>query len=106
MAEAAGADLIHCSQGTYSSREFLISPSVTPKAMFENNAEEIKKVVKIPVVATGRINDPYLADSVISTGKADMVTMARASLADPDMPNKTIEGRYEDIIHCIGCCQG
>ena len=106
MAEAAGADLIHCSQGTYSSREFLISPSVTPKAMFENNVEEIKKVVKIPVVATGRINDPYLADSVISTGKADMVTMARASLADPDMPNKTIEGRYEDIIHCIGCCQG
>lgn len=106
MAVEAGADMIHCTQGTYSSREFVIPPSTQPKAMFAKNAWEIKQVVNVPVVATARINDPYIADSIIAQGEADMVTMARSSLADPQMPHKAREGRYEDIIHCIGCCQG
>lgn len=106
MAVAAGADMIHCTQGMYVSRHTLISPAAVPKAAFVNNAAAIKAVVDVPVVATGRINDPVMADSIIRQGKADMCTMARASLADPAMPQKAKEGRMEDIIHCIGCCQG
>lgn len=106
MAVEAGADMIHCTQGMYVSRHTLIAPAAVPKAAFVDNAAAIKRVVDVPVVATGRINDPIMADSIIRQGKADMCTMARASLADPAMPLKAKEGRFEDIIHCIGCCQG
>ena len=106
MAVEAGADMIHCTQGMYVSRHTLIAPAAVPKAAFVNNAWAIKQVVDVPVVATGRINDPVMAESILLQGKADMCTMARSSLADPEMPNKAKEGRFEDIIHCIGCCQG
>ena len=59
-----------------------------------------------PVIAVGRINDVNIAESVLESGKADLVTMARASLADPDMPKKVQEGREEEVVHCIGCLQG
>lgn len=59
-----------------------------------------------PVIAVGRINDVNIAESVLESGKADWVTMARASLADPDMPKKVQEGREEEVVHCIGCLQG
>ena len=66
----------------------------------------MKAVCNIPVITVGRINDPRMADSIIRTGKADLVAMGRASLVDPEMPNKTKEGRFEDIRHCIGCNAG
>lgn len=69
-------------------------------------AAEVKKVVGIPVIAVSRINDPLLAESVIASGSADFVGMARASLADPALPKKAAEGRFEDINPCIGCLQG
>jgi len=69
-------------------------------------AEEVKKVVNIPVMTVGRINDPFFAESILLSGKADLVSMGRASLADPELPNKFAQGRYEDIRHCIGCQQG
>lgn len=106
LLEEAGVDLIHCTQGMYVSKHTLIPPSSVPKGAFVDNAAAIKAVVNIPVVATGRINDPVQAEAILRSGKADMVTMARASLADPDMPNKAKEGKLEDIIYCIGCCQG
>lgn len=106
MVVNAGVNLIHCSQGTYSSMQYMIPPSAVPKANFVENAAAIKSVVDVPVIATGRINEPMLAESILRSGKADMVTMARASLADPEMPSKAKEGRFDDIIHCIGCCQG
>ena len=59
-----------------------------------------------PVIAVGRINDVNIAESVLESGKADWVTMARASLADPDLPKKVQEGREEEVVHCIGCLQG
>ena len=106
LAEEAGADGIHCSQGVYASTHTIIPPAVFPRAGYVENAAELKKVVHIPVIAVGRINDVEIAESVLEAGKADMVTMARASLADPDMPNKVKEGREDEVIHCIGCLQG
>ena len=106
LLEEAGADAIHCSQGIYASMHAVIPPSVFPKAGYVDNAAEIKKAVHIPVIAVGRINDVAVAESVIQTEKADMVTMARASLADPDMPCKVQAGREDEVLQCIGCLQG
>ena len=75
-----GLDCIHCSQGVYASTYVIIPPSVVPRAAYVENAAEIKKVVDVPVIAVGRINDVEIAESVLQADKADLVTMARASL--------------------------
>lgn len=85
---------------------YMAPPSAVPHGFFVDLAAEIKKIVSIPVIAVGRINDPHLAETVLLSEKADLVAMSRAGLADPELPNKTKEGRLEDIIHCIGCLQG
>lgn len=106
LAEQAGIDSIHVSQGVYASAEMIIAPGSVAHGAFANNAAEIKKVVNIPVITVGRINDPLIAEAIIRSGKADMCSMARASLADPDMPKKAMEGKLDEINHCIGCLQG
>ena len=104
--EEAGVDAFHVSQGVYKSMPVIIPPTGFPLAGYIDNAAAIKSVVSVPVIAAGRINDPYVAEAMLKAGKTDFCTMARASLADPEMPRKMAEGRYEDIIHCIGCEQG
>ncbi|MEC0184695.1 FAD-dependent oxidoreductase [Paenibacillus peoriae] len=104
--EEAGVNAIHVSQGVYKTMHYVIQPAAVPHGFSTDLAAEIKKVVSIPVITVGRINDPLIAESVLLSGKADMVAMGRASLADPDLPNKTLAGKMGDIIHCIGCMQG
>ncbi len=106
LLESAGVDCIHCSQGVYASISAIIPPSCAPHALYVDNAAAIKSAVSIPVIAVGRINDPALAESIVSSGRADLCTMARASLADPELPSKTSAGRENEILHCIGCLQG
>ncbi len=106
LLEKAGVNLLHCTQGIYASRPMITPPYMIPRANFVDNAAEIKKVVSIPVVAVGGINDIDLADEILVSGKADMVTMARASLADPNLPIKAQAGDYDGILYCIGCVQG
>ena len=107
LLEDAGVDAIHCSQGGYDpGAGIVIPPSAVPKAAFVANAAAIKSVVRIPVIAVGRINDPLLAEAILRANQADLVTMARASLADPDLPRKAREGRLDEIRRCIGCVQG
>lgn len=106
LMEEAGADCIHCSQGVYASTHTIIPPSVFPRAGYVEHAAEMKKAVQIPVIAVGRINDVEIAESVLQSEKADLVTMARASLADPELPNKVLKGRGDEVIRCIGCLQG
>lgn len=101
-----GIDMIHVSAGTYESTWAVIPPMNIEPGWIVNDAQEVKKVVDIPVIAVGRINDPLLAESILLCGKADLIAMGRASLADPELPHKFAEGRYEDIRHCIGCQQG
>lgn len=106
MLEEAGVDALHCSQGVYSSKQHIIAPGFVPVMNYANNVAAIKASVGIPVIAVGRYNDIYMAETMLRDGKADFITMARASLADPDLPNKAKDGRVEEIIHCIGCNQG
>ena len=106
MLEEAGVDAIHCSQGMFVSKHTLIAPGFVPVMNYANNAAAIKAAVNIPVLAVGRYNDIYMSETMLRDGKADFVVMARASLADPELPNKAKAGQVEDIIHCIGCNQG
>lgn len=104
--ENAGVDAISCSKGVYITGENISPPNMLEHAGYVNNAAEIKKVVNIPVIFAGRVNDPAIAESILRSGKADFVSMARASLADPQLLNKVKEGRLDDIQYCIGCNQG
>ena len=106
MLEEAGIDAFHCTQGVYTTVNVILAPFTVPIANFINNAAEIKKVLKIPVIGVGKITNPDIAESIIASEKADIVTMARASLADPELPNKTKDGKFEDISYCVGCMQG
>jgi len=106
MLEKQGVDALHISAGTYESTWAIIPPMYVTTGWIADFAQEVKSVVNIPVMTVGRINDPLLAESILLSGKADLVAMGRGSLADPELPNKFAEGRLEDIRHCIGCQQG
>lgn len=101
--EKAGIDMIHVTAGVYASFDAIIPPAAIPHGWIVNHAEEVKKLVSIPVITVGRINDPKIAEQVLESGKADLITMARASLCDPELPNKAKEGRFNEIRQCIGC---
>lgn len=106
MLEEAGIDSLNVSIGVYETWYMQVPPAVMGHGWLSEYAQEIKKVVDIPVTTVGRINDPYVAEGIIRSGQADACYMGRASLADPWLPNKALSGHCEDIITCIGCLQG
>jgi len=77
-----------------------------PRCCFVYTAQWIKSAVSAPVLACNRINDPLLAENIIQEGSADLIAMTRALIADPDFPNKTLEGKEDLIYHCVACNQG
>lgn len=97
-------DLLHVSAGTYQ-RGF----GDTHPSMFKDHgcnvylAAEIKKHVSIPVATIGALNDPKQMEEIIASGKADVVYMARALLADPFLPRKVMENRDDEIVKCLRC---
>ena len=106
MAEKAGVDAIHVSVGVYASMQYVIPPMDLPIGFNIKNAAAIKKVVKIPVIGVGRINDPVTAANVLDAGNADFISIGRGQLADPDFCNKAKSGAIEEIVKCIACNQG
>ncbi len=106
MLEKAGVDGLHISAGVYGSAYAITPPAAIRHGWIVHFAEEVKKVVNIPVITVGRINDPLLAETILAGKKADLVAMGRASLADPELPKKAAAGRFAEINHCIGCLQG
>ncbi len=97
-------DLLHVSAGTYQ-RGF----GNTHPSMFREHgcnvylAAEIKKHVSVPVATIGGLNSPEQMEEIIASGKADVVYMARALLADPFLPEKVMENREDEIVHCLRC---
>lgn len=106
IAERLGVDAIHCSAGAVETNYRIIPPSAVPPGAYTDNAAGVKACVDVPVIAVGRVNDPLVAEWILRSGKADFVSMGRASLADPDLPAKAREGRAHQINRCIGCVQG
>ena len=102
--EAAGATIINTGIGWHEARVPTIATSV-PRAAFAGVTAKLKPHVRLPLIATNRINMPDVAEAILAAGQADMVSMARPLLADPDWANKARTGRTEQINTCIACNQ-
>ena len=102
--EKAGASLINTGIGWHEARIPTIAMMV-PRAAFAWVTGKLRPHLKIPIVTSNRINDPYVAEGLLRDGLADMVSMARPLLADENFVNKTAEGRPEEINTCIACNQ-
>jgi 2,4-dienoyl-CoA reductase (NADPH2) len=76
-----------------------------PEGHWAYLSREIKKVTSIPVITGYRISDPCIAERILVEGKADLIGMARALIADPELPKKAKEGKHDDIRRCICCCR-
>ena len=103
--DKAGTDLFNITGGWHETRIPQLTMHV-PRGAFRYLAQGVKSVVRAPVIASNRINDPRLGDEIIRQGEADMVTMARGLLADPHLPDKAGKGKANLIYHCVACNQG
>ncbi|QDW67333.1 NADPH-dependent 2,4-dienoyl-CoA reductase [Luteimonas granuli] len=102
--EAAGATIINTGIGWHEARVPTIATQV-PRAAFAGITARLKPEVSVPLVATNRINMPAVAESILASGQADMVSMARPLLADPEWVAKAASGRAHAINTCIACNQ-
>jgi 2,4-dienoyl-CoA reductase (NADPH2) len=102
--EAAGASVLNTGIGWHEARVPTIATSV-PRAAFAHLTARLRPEVSIPVIASNRINTPDVAEALLAEGAADLVSMARPFLADPDFVAKAAAGRADLIAPCIACNQ-
>jgi 2,4-dienoyl-CoA reductase (NADPH2) len=102
--EAAGATILNTGIGWHEARIPTIATSV-PRKAFAWITQKLMGKVSIPIITSNRINTPEVAEDVLATGSADMVSMARPFLADPDFVAKAMAGRADQIAPCIACNQ-
>ncbi|GHD44393.1 2,4-dienoyl-CoA reductase (NADPH2) [Marinobacter persicus] len=102
--EKAGATIINTGIGWHEARVPTIVTSV-PRAAFAEVTAHLKGEVSIPLITTNRINMPDVAEKILAEGQADMVSMARPFLADPELVSKSAAGRADEINTCIACNQ-
>ena len=100
----AGADLLNTGIGWHEARVPTIVTSV-PRAAFAHLTAKLRPEVSVPVIASNRINTPQVAETILAQGQADMVSMARPFLADPDFVAKAARGEAARIAPCIACNQ-
>jgi len=104
--EALGVAVIHMSGGNHHQTIHEVSPMGMSLAHNVWAAEAVKKEIKIPLIASGSITKPVLAESILADGKGDFIGLGRPLWADPQWPLKALEGRPEDIRPCIRCNDG
>ncbi len=102
--EEAGASVINTGIGWHEARVPTILTSV-PRGAWSFMSRRLREQISIPVCASNRINTPELADQLIADGSADLVSMARPLLADPEFVTKAAAGRADEINTCIACNQ-
>ena len=102
--EEAGASIINTGIGWHEAQIPTIATKV-PRAAFTWVTARFRKELSVPVITSNRINTPEVAEEVLARGDADMVSMARPFLADPDFVNKAADNRADEINTCIGCNQ-
>ncbi|MDP2919663.1 MAG: FAD-dependent oxidoreductase [Dehalococcoidia bacterium] len=106
MTRGGKLDYISVSGGVYRTIGTAIESMYYPLSSFVYLAAALKQVVDIPVVARGRITDPIQAEEILAKGQADMVSIVRGIISDPEWANKAKEGRLDEIRKCIGCNEG
>ncbi len=102
--ESAGVTIFNTGIGWHEARVPTIAGRV-PRAAFAWVTARLKQATRLPVIATNRINDPLVAENLLQQGAADLVSMARPLLADPELVNKAANGREAEINTCIACNQ-
>ena len=107
-AQEKGVDVLDVSRGNIltAGLKFEVPPIDIAKGFNVENASRIRKETGMLTMAVGRINEPELADNIISEGKADFVGIGRGQLVDAEFCNKSKEGKVDEIVKCIGCNQG
>lgn len=103
--EKAGVNIINTGIGWHEARIPTIA-SLVPRAAFTWVSHMVKKELSLPIITSNRINTPAVAEQVLKNGEADMISMARPFLADPDFIKKARENRADEINVCIACNQG
>lgn len=104
--EAVGVDALDIDAGCYETMYWLLPPTTQPPGCLVDLTEKVKRVVKIPVIAVGRLHYPEVAERVLQDGKADFIAIGKGLLADPEWANKVKAGRLEDIRPCLGDHEG
>lgn len=104
--ENEGVSALSISMAVYGSIQYMSAPAAVPSGYITDISKAIKEVVDIPVIVSGRINNPRLAESIIKNNKADFVALGRVSVADPYFPCKVASGRTDEIAPCVACLQG
>jgi 2,4-dienoyl-CoA reductase-like NADH-dependent reductase (Old Yellow Enzyme family) len=104
--ETGQLDFLHVTVGNYGTAIVAIAPMMIPLRPLVYLASEIKQVVDMPVFTVCRINDPVMADDIIKNNEADMVAMTRATICDPELPNKAKEDKLDEIRMCMACNEG
>lgn len=103
MLEQKGVHALHVDKGCYEVWYNAITTVYQADGHQLDVSAAIKEVVNIPVIAQGKLNNPYIAEKALQDGKTDFVGLGHSLLADPHWVNKTKEGRVKDIVPCIGC---
>jgi 2-enoate reductase len=104
--EKAGYDAFNGDVGSYDSWYWSHPPMYQAKGLYLPFNEILKRVVEVPVITAGRLDNPDLAASAIKSGKTDLIGLARPLLADPQLPNKVRAGKRERIRPCLSCQEG
>jgi len=103
-AEKAGVDAVNVTGGWHETNVPQLTTNVPP-GVYVYLARGIKEKVGVPVFASNRLGDPYVAERALRSGACDMICWARPLITDPDLPNKVRDGRIEEIVPCIACNQ-
>ena len=106
MLQEAGADYISVTAGVMGAPRLTIPPLYEKQGCFTDLAEAVKKTVTIPVATIGRIKNPVMANELVAEGKADIICMGRAMIADSEIVSKARRGDLEDIRFCLADCRG
>ena len=103
--QQAGADAFNVSPGWHESKTPIMLMSI-PRMAYAYLSAKIKSQLTVPVIASVRINDLKLAEEILDNEQADMVSIGRPLIVDPELPNKYKNGQFNDIRTCIACNQG
>jgi 2-enoate reductase len=104
--EAAGYDAFNGDVGSYDSWYWSHPPMYQKKGLYLPYNEILKKILKVPVITAGRMENPELASNSIASGKTDMIALGRPLLADAEIPNKILADKYDKVRPCLSCQEG
>ena len=97
LEQECGVNALHVTRVVHLHDEFMWAPGLVHDGFNGDLVTEIKRAVSVPVIAVGRFTEPQYAELLVKQGRADLIAFVRQSIADPDLPNKTLNGQLESL---------